>query len=347
MLRLHGECWVITDAAAGNQRQALALAESLHLPVRHLVLQPRAPWSWLAPNLTLGGRLALPASQRTLFAPPWPTVAIGCGRAAALFTRMLRDLSDSHCYTVQILDPRIDPSCWDTVIAPRHDGVDGPNVLQPLGSLNAIDDDWLADGRESCPSFADLPRPRVGVLLGGPRKGITLDAMYARQLVSRLLERQRQEGGSLLVLASRRTPPALAGIFRAALCEIPGLVWSGPDDGSNPYPGVLGWADRLVVTPDSVNMLSEACAVGCPVQTFVNAPLPAKIERFHRALREAGHLQDLDAPASLTQALPLRETAAIADALRTRIAQRHADLYGTTAESASDLAAPPHRKDAR
>ena len=323
MLKLQGECWVITDAAAGNQRQALALAEYLQMPLRHLVLEPRPPWSWLAPRLALGGQLALPASQGELFAPPWPSVAVGCGRAASLFTRMLRGLSDGQCYTVQILDPRIDPAHWDTVIVPRHDQVDGPNVLQLLGSLNSVDDAWLADGRESCPQFAELPQPRVGVLLGGQRKGIALDADYARQLANRLLEDQRREGGSLLVLASRRTSSTLIEIFRHALKSVPGLVWAGHDDGRNPYPGVLGWADRLVVTPDSVNMLSEACAVGCPVQTFVIEPLPSKIERFHRELRNAGLLQDLGAPAPAAQAPPpLRETAPIASKLCERIYSR-------------------------
>jgi len=321
MLRLHGECWVITDAAAGNQRQALALAEQLQMPIRHLVLEPRPPWSWLAPRLTLGGQLALPASERELFAPPWPSVAVGCGRAAALFTRMLRRLSERQCYTVQILDPRIYPAHWDTVITPQHDRVDGSNVLRPLGSLNSVDDAWLADGRESCPSFAELPQPRVGVLLGGPRQGIALDAEYARQLAARLLERQRLEGGSLLVLASRRTSPALIEVFRDALKGVPGMFWTGRDDGRNPYPGVLGWADRLVVTPDSVNMLSEACAVGCPVQTFVTAPLPAKIARFHQALRDAGRLHDLDSTAA-GSSMPLRETTSIAAELRMRIQQR-------------------------
>ncbi|WP_350016107.1 mitochondrial fission ELM1 family protein [Rhodanobacter sp. IGA1.0] len=321
MLNLHGECWVVTDTAAGNQRQALALAEYLGMPMRHLVLQPRAPWSWLAPKLELGGRLALPARQRRLFAPPWPTVAIGCGRASALFTRMLRHLTDRQCYTVQILDPRIDPAHWDTVIAPRHDRLDGPNVLQPLGSLNPVDDEWLADGRDACPGFGELPQPRVGVLLGGSRQGIALNADYARQLSTRLLERQRREGGSLLVIGSRRTTPTLVEVFRRSLRDVPGLVWAGPDDGRNPYPGVLGWADRLVVTPDSVNMLSEACAVGCPVETFVVVPLPAKIERFHHALREAGRLHDLDRSTARPPP-PLRETAAIATDLRVLIAQR-------------------------
>lgn len=316
---MHGECWVITDAAAGNQRQALALAEYLQMPIRHLVLQPCAPWSWLAPRLILGARHALRPYSRTLFAPPWPVVAIGCGRSAALFTRMLRRLSDGRCYTVQILDPRIAASHWDTVIAPRHDRVEGPNVLTPLGSLNTIDDAWLADGRQSCPHFAVLPQPRVGVLLGGPRKGVPLDRAYARQLATHLLARQRRDGGSALVLASRRTPHALMGVFHEAFKDLPGLIWGGPDDGSNPYPAVLGWADRLVVTPDSVNMLSEACAVGCPVQTFVSAPLPAKIQRFHHALHTAGRLTDLaDATPPRLQA-PLRETRQLAAIVRQRI----------------------------
>lgn len=322
MLRLHGTCWVITDRAVGNQRQALTLAEQLGLPVRHLVLEPRAPWSWLAPHCTLGGPLALPEAQRALFCPPWPSVAIGCGRAAALFTRQLRSLSDRRCYTVQILDPRIDPAHWDSVIAPRHDRLTGPNVLNPLGSLHPIDDAWLADGRESCPWLADLPRPRIGVLLGGPRKGLPLDATYAKRLADRLLAQQRTQGGSLLVLASRRTPPALLEAFRNALQGHAGLLWGGAADGPNPYSGVLGWSDRLVVTPDSVNMLSEACAVGCPVQTLVTAPLPAKLERFHRALRNAGLLHDVDDAVPVRQIPPLRETAAIASQLRERIAER-------------------------
>ena len=318
MAVLPGECWAITDQAAGNQRQALALAERLGMPVRHLVLAPRAPWSWLAPRLALGGRLMLPAAQRTVFAPPWPTVAIGCGRSAALLTRVLRDCVQGHCHTVQILDPRIDPKHWDTVIAPRHDGLSGPNVMQPLGSLNPIDDAWLSDGREAFPALGELPGPHVGVLLGGPRGNLRIDQAYAQQLCDLLLARQRTEGGSLLVLGSRRTPASVMGAMRARLRDVPGLIWPNPGNDDNPYPGVLGWADRLVVTPDSVNMLSEACAVGCAVQTLVSAPLSGKLARFHQSLREAGLLHDLAEGATSNQT-PLRETEAIAEALRRRI----------------------------
>lgn len=315
------ECWAITDTAAGNQRQALALAERLGLPVRHLVLEPRAPWAWLAPRLAWGGALALPARERARFAPPWPRVAVGCGRAAALFTRMLRPLSRGGCHTVQILDPRIDPRHWDTVIAPRHDGLAGPNVLTPVGSLNPVDDEWLADAREAWPQLAALPAPLTGVLLGGPRHGIALDQAWTRGFIDGLRARQQRDGGSLLLLASRRTPAGLLASLREALGDRLGGCWGGRGDGPNPYPGVLAWADRLVVTPDSVNMLSEACAVGCPVHSFAPQPLPEKLARFHQALREGGWLHELTAEA-ITRPRPLRETERIAALVRQRMARR-------------------------
>lgn len=317
-MTLRAECWAITDAAAGNQRQALALAERLGLPVRHLVLEPRAPWAWLAPRLAWGGALALPAAERTRFAPPWPRVAVGCGRAAALFTRMLRPLSRGRCHTVQILDPRIDPRHWDTLVAPRHDGLRGPNVLTPLGSLNPIDEEWLADARDAWPQLASLPAPLTGVLLGGPRHGIALDPAWTHGFIEGLRALQRRDGGSLLVLASRRTPAPLLATLREALRELPASCWSGAADGPNPYPGVLAWADRLVVTPDSVNMLSEACAVGCPVHTFAPQPLPQKLAHFHQALRDGGWLHELAAVAT-TRPHPLRETERIAALVRQRM----------------------------
>ncbi|MEO7073380.1 MAG: mitochondrial fission ELM1 family protein, partial [Rhodanobacter sp.] len=310
-MTLQGTCWVITDHAAGNQRQALALAGCWDMPTRHLVVDPRRPWSWFAPRLTWAGRFALERTQRDALTPPWPQVAVGCGRQAALCTRMLRQWSAGACHAVQILDPRADPANWDSVIAPRHDRLEGANVLTTLGSLNPVDDAWLQAGRTAWPRLGDLPRPRVGVLLGGPRKGMALDATYAQHLMRDVLGRQRVSGGSVLLLASRRTPATLVALCRRLLAGIPGLLWAGAADGDNPYAGVLGWADELVVTPDSVNMLSEACAVGCPVRTLVTTPLPPRIARFHHALAASGLIAtNADAPPPAHA--PLRETAATA-----------------------------------
>lgn len=308
--------WVISDGAAGNERQALALASALEIPARVMTLPLRAPWAWFAPRRIPGGRLALAPRDRAVFEAPWPDIAIGCGRASALLTRMLRGLSDGDCYCVQILDPRIDPRHWDAVIAPRHDRLEGANVIHTLGSLNPVDDTWLASGREAFPDFGRLPGPRVALLVGGPRRGIDFNDALAQRLLDAV--RTATQGGSVLATTSRRTPPAFAARLRDALAAHPGVFWAGT--GTNPYPGLLGWADRIVVTPDSVNMLSEACAAGVPVHTVADAPLPDKIARFHAALRERGLLTDADQPRANTP--PLRETQAIAAELRQRIAAR-------------------------
>jgi mitochondrial fission protein ELM1 len=315
------DAWVITDGAAGNERQALALAQALDARARVLRLSVRAPWAWLAPRKLPGGRLALSARDRAQFVPPWPAIAIGCGRHAALLTRLLRELSRGESFGVQILDPRVDPRHWDVVIAPRHDDLHGPNVIETLGSLNPIDDDWLAQGRDAFPDFARLPQPRIALLIGGPRHGVAFDEAYACALADGVAARAR--GGSVLVSLSRRSPQAFAQIVRGKLAHLPGVCWTGEHDGTNPYPGLLAWADAIVVTPDSVNMLSEAAAAGVPVHTLVTAPLPDKLARFHAALRQRGSLHDLDARVAHAAA-PLRETTQIAAQLRKRIAARSA-----------------------
>jgi mitochondrial fission protein ELM1 len=317
-------CWVLTDGAAGNRRQALALAEALTPSIREVVVGLRPPWSWLAPRNLPGARLALGGDEDSLL-PPWPKIAIGCGRQAAWATRQIRRWSGGACLTVQILDPRIDPGHWDLVVAPRHDDLRGDNVLTPLGSLHPIDDAWLADGRDALAQFAMLPGPRLGVLIGGERRGTPFDAAATDAFLAAVRARHARDGGSILVAASRRTPAASLPRIREAFAGLSGVVWTGSADGANPYPGILGWADRLVVTPDSVNMLSEACATGRPVHTFLSADLPAKLERFHAELRSAGLLHPIDASTPDRQ-MPLRETATIAAEVR-----RHLGLTGPAA----------------
>lgn len=305
-------CWVITDGAAGNERQALALAGRLAGTVRVWQLEPYAPWSWFAPRLLLGARAALPAPQRTQFTAPWPAFAIGCGRSAALFTRALRRWSGGRTFTVQILDPRIAPGEYDLVVAPRHDRLAGPTVIQTLGSLNPIDDAWLADGAAAFRDLAALPAPRRAVLFGANHRDVAIDTQYCVALVEAFAKQYERHGGSFLVTTSRRTPAVLADFLRSAFARFPGMFWSGAADGPNPYAGFLAHAQSIFVTPDSVNMLSEACAVGVPVYSWWSQPARGKLARFHDALLRSGHLRLLGQAAPDIRPPALRETAAVA-----------------------------------
>ena len=309
---------VLGDGKAGNENQARALAQALAADIAVLPLAPRAPWRWIAPHRLPGATRALGTAFTQRLHAPWPDIAIGCGRQAALATRLVREASGGACRTVQILDPRIDARHFDLVVAPEHDGLRGENVIATRGGLNGIDDAWLAQARLDFAALANLPAPRLALLIGGPTRALALDEVYWRALSAALGTRLAQEGGSLLVTTSRRTPAWLRAAARRDLAEVPNRQWHGPDDGENPYAGFLAWADAIVVTPDSVNMLSEAAATRAPVFTFAPEPPRGKVGRFMHALHESGRVRALDEDFDPDRIVPLRETARVAAVIRAR-----------------------------
>lgn len=309
-------CWILTDGRAGNLRQARALAAALvDTPPREFALHTRAPWRWLAPRRLPGsthawGREFAQALRQS------PRLVIGCGRQAALATRLLR-ARGSHA--VQILDPRIDSRHWDAVVVPEHDRLRGPNVHTVLGSLNPVDDAWLARAREQWPALGQLPGPRVLVLLGGPVRAIPLDAAWWRAMRDQLQAWQSRAGGSVMLACSPRTPAWLAEAARQAWPEWQGPRWCGLDDGENPYPGMLGWADVIVASPDSVNLVSEACATTVPVCVPGIARCNGRQRLFLDRLLDLGRIESLSDSMPTGVRAPLRELDALAARLRAEL----------------------------
>lgn len=311
----------ISDGRAGNARQAEALALALAEggPVSTLTLAPRAPWRWFAPRRWPGAIDAFgPDFARLLDAAPGiaPSIAIGCGRQAALATRLLRERG---WRTVQILDPRLDPCHWDAVIVPGHDRLRGDNVLTLLGGLHPVDDAWLAQARENFAAFGELPGPRTAVLLGGTSAHARFDRMAFEVMAAKLEAVLARDGGSVLLTTSRRTDPELVAALAHRYDDTPGVVWRGTGDGPNPYPGLLAWADRIVCSPDSVNMVSEACATHVPVFVFDPGRVRGRPRLFLDTLLARGRIRAMDATLATFEAEPLQECARVAEALRARL----------------------------
>lgn len=308
--------WVVTDGNAGNVRQAGALAQALApTGFREHALQARAPWRWLAPRRLAGAAGAFGDGFRLALASP-PALAIGCGRQAALATRLLRERGTR---VVQILDPRLAPSFWDWVVAPAHDGLRGANVISVQGSLNPVDDAWLAAARDHFAAFSLLPAPRTAVLLGGNSAHVRFDGAAFEALAAQLDAVLARDGGSLLITASRRTDAAVRDALRQRYRGTAGFTWLDESDGANPYAGLLAWADRIVCSPDSVNMVSEACATRAPVFVFEPARVGGRPRRFLDALLANGRIRALDAVMAPFEAEPLRETARVAAVLREKM----------------------------
>jgi len=157
----------------------------------------------------------------------------------------------------------------------------------------------------------------VAVTAGGSNKRYRFSPNAVARFVDQLRQLTDTTGGSLLVAASRRTDPATRQALAAGLADRPALVWTG--DGDNPYLAFLHLADAIVVTSDSVNMVSEACTTGKPVHVATVEPESGRLAVFHARLRAGGYTRAFEGRLERWDYTPLDETQRVGVLLRKRL----------------------------
>jgi mitochondrial fission protein ELM1 len=311
--------WAVSDGRAGIENQALGLAEALgrRSPVRITTkrVQLRTPWRWLPPGFVPAPRQALTIGADAIV-PPWPDIFIGCGRASTPFALGIRDWSRGKSFVVQLQDPRVNPREFDVVIPPIHDGLEGQNIMSIVGACHRVTPEKIADAAATYPTaLEDLPSPRFAVLIGGKSKRQNISAKRARAIADSLTTVQRETGGTLMVTLSRRTSEAARLQFRTWLAPHCAIFYE--DDGVNPYFAMLGAADHIFVTEDSVNMATEAAATAKPIHILAVDGSPGKLERFHQSLARRGCARPFNGRLETWSYPPLLETDRAAAAVLT------------------------------
>lgn len=314
-------CWALSEGHAGMVIQCVGLAERVGIPFQELRVLPRRPWTWLPPGWWPAPQMALgPDSDR--IAPPWPELAITCGRRSVPYGLMLRRLSGGRTFTVHIQDPQTRLKKFDLVVAPKHDGLRGANVIETSGSLHRVTPERLAAAAAKVAAkLESLPRPLVTVLVGGSNSCYQLTPAITAALADDLAELSRRDGIGLAVTPSRRTGADNIAVLRERLAAVPAVVWDL--EGENPYFGFLGQADYIVVTPDSVNMATEAAATGKPVFVAELAGGNAKFRAFHQNMRTAGYTRPFAGRLDSWTYEPLDDTATVAAEIKRRMDQRN------------------------
>lgn len=109
-------------------------------------------------------------------------------------------------------------------------------------------------------------------------------------------------------------------VLRESLAAAPAYIWDGRGD--NPYLAFLAAADFLVVTADSVNMVSEAATTGKPVYVVDLKGGSSKFRRFHEGLRKDGVTRPFAGRLEHWTYAPLNDTARVATDIRRRLLER-------------------------
>ncbi|HEY8564982.1 MAG TPA: mitochondrial fission ELM1 family protein [Beijerinckiaceae bacterium] len=314
--------WVLTDGKAGDEQPCLGVAEAMGLAPDKRHVRPRAPFAWLAPWGPIDPRDA-PERPSSPISPPFPDLLIASGRRAVPYLRAVKRTSGAQTFTVFLKDPRSGSGTADLIWVSEHDALRGDNVIVTLTTPHRLSPDRLAAARaKPDPRLAALPAPRTAVLVGGDSR----HHRFGPQDVERFLAdlRSLAESASLMVTASRRTPPLLAEGLRPFAGDPRHFVWDGL--GENPYLAILALADAVVATADSTNMIGEAAATGRPILVFEPSGGHAKIARFLDGLRRHGAVHRFAGRLEGSPYAPLDSTPTIAQAVLERLAHHRRRL---------------------
>jgi uncharacterized protein len=311
--------WALHDGKIGMANQVLGLAEAVGYPVVEKAVALRSPWRHLAPSLWVHPTAAL-APEGAMLEPPWPDLLIACGRTVTALALAVKRLSRGRTFWVQVQDPRFARRHVDLMVVPQHDPARGANVLLTLGAVHRVRPALLDAGRARFASLFDaMPRPLVGVLIGGSNRVYRLTPAIAAGLGEQLVALAAR-GFGIAITPSRRTGEAALKAIAEPLRGVPHYFWDGT--GENPYFGLLGHADALIVTGDSVNMVSEAAATGKPVHVVELEGGSAKFRRFHDLFRRAGIARAFSGAIERWSYPPLDDTERAAAEIRSRMSRR-------------------------
>jgi mitochondrial fission protein ELM1 len=301
--------WVLADPRAGTAAQALGIAERLGVPYRAVPLAwgplARLPLPW--PSLA-----GLTVAARREFRPPLPRLVISAGRRAAPVALWL---AGRGARTVHCMRPGFGARRFDLLVLGRHDQpAEGGNTLPILGACHRMSPARLAVARAEWAMLEGLPGPRVALLVGGKVRAEGMDPATASAIGGAVAS----FAGSVLATTSRRTGAEATEALAAALAGRPHRLFRWGDAGGNPFAGFLAWADAVVVTGDSVSMLSEALATAVPVFVADPGGLGPRHRRLQESLYAAGQARPLEAAPVPFPRAPLDEAGRVAAVILAR-----------------------------
>ena len=242
-------------------------------------------------------------------------LVISCGASlAGLNSAIARDnLARSVC----VMNPGIaGRRRFDLVVMPKHDGSrQRKNIVITDGALNLIDQDYLdrqtqglieaiAPDKDLNNSMAlaigsrTIARGLIGVLIGGDTKKYKLTQGLIAMVSSQIKKAASDLGMDILLTTSRRTPRKAEETIKkefGGLKECPLLVIANERNIPQAVGGILGLCECVVVSGESISMVSEAAASGKYVLVFrlkgTYLGKEGRHERFLRNLEREGYVR--------------------------------------------------------
>ena len=197
---------------------------------------------------------------------------VSCGSSTAAVNYALS--KDNTAKSIVVQKPGLlNFQKFDLVILPQHDipkkDILSQRVAVTKGAPNLIDEEYLQEqSRKLQNRFSHLKgrtKFKIGLFVGGDSKNVYLSDQQMKVLIHQLREVGGTLNADLLITTSRRTPSRIEQMLhhefrKDPLCPL--LILANRDNVPEAVGGILGLSDIVVVSGDSISMVSEAASSG-------------------------------------------------------------------------------------
>ena len=314
---------ILSDGKAGHLKQSQALSlmirdlwakNSVDVTVKTVEVEFKSGFSKVLFNIcsALSGRYGCDKSlkllERHLTEKSYyelsglnPDVVVSTGSSLAGVNFIFSDVNLSRSL-VAMRPGILGFDKFDLVVTQRHDlAPKKNNVVVIDGALNLVDADSLkADAQRLCVlKGLDGNKSYIGVLIGGDTKGFSIPGSIVEGLIEKIKILSSKFNMGVLFSTSRRTPGWMANLIKEKLGDFPGLdllVIANENNPSCAAGGIMGLSKVLILSPDSISMVSEAVDSKKKVFVFNVPGLNSKHLRFlnNLSMKKAVNLTDIN-----------------------------------------------------
>ena len=262
---------LLTEGFHGMISQVEGLAKALDLDFIREKIELNNFWKLFPPKITPVKNFVFKNKLDHKF-----NIVISCGRKSVIPSLYLKNKYKSKIINIHIQDPKVSLSNFDFIIVPEHDSLFGENVVTSKGAIHYLTNDELIENENYLKPRIDSQKKIISFIIGGPNKYYDYNDKIIDEIFLKIENNFIKNNYQAIIIPSMRTPKSIIEKAKNYFDKNQIIVF---DVDKKAYLSALKLADHIVVTCDSISMISEAAITGKPIYV-VQMPSIKSNQRF-------------------------------------------------------------------
>ena len=306
---------LLTEGMHGMISQVEGLAKALNLDFIHEKIELNSFWKLFPPKITPVQDFVFKNKINRQF-----DVVISCGRKSVIPSIFLKKKYKDKIINIHIQEPKVSLNNFDFVVAPEHDGLIGKNVLTSKGAVHYLTNNDLDENANYLKSRINTQKKIVTLILGGPTRYYDYNNQVIDGIFLKIEKTFLKNNYQVIIVPSMRTPQHIIEKAKNYFNKDQIII---PNVDKKAYLSSLKISNHIIVTCDSISMISEAAITGKPIYVAQMPPTKNnhRFKSFFNLFESLNIIKELNNSVENWTYTKLNETNKIADQIKKKIKQ--------------------------